>query len=132
MTLTPRPNSPQKISPARKGPLHVLDAARYSFAGFQRLIQESAARLEFLGAGLLVPLLIWRGAELWHWLVLAGLFALVLATEALNTAIEILVDRLSPEWSQMAKDAKDLGSFAVGMVILVALGFVGAVLLGLV
>jgi diacylglycerol kinase (ATP) len=33
--------------------------------------------------------------------------------EALNTAIEELVDRVSPEVSRTGKHAKDLGSFAV-------------------
>lgn len=36
----------------------------------------------------------------------------LIAVEALNTAIEVLVDHLSPGWSQFAKDAKDLGSLA--------------------
>lgn len=40
------------------------------------------------------------------------LFAL-LATEALNTAIEYVVDHVSPEMSDFAKHAKDIGSFAV-------------------
>ena len=60
----------------------------------------------------------------------AGLFALVLAVEALNTAVEELTDRLSPEWSCMARDAKDLGSLAVGLMLLVWSGFVLAVLIG--
>ena len=118
----------KKVIPPRKGLLHVVDATRYSLAGFRRLWQESAARLE-LGAAVLVALAFaWRGAALWHWLVALALLALVLAIEALNTAIEELTDRLSPEWSQMARDAKDLGSLAVGLMLLVAGGFVAAVL----
>ena len=69
--------------------------------------------------------------ELWHWLVAAFLLALILSVEALNTAIEVLTDRLSPEWSQMAKDAKDLGSLAVGLMLLVAGVFAACVLTGL-
>lgn len=121
----------RKVVPPRKGLLHVVDAAGYSWAGFRRLWQETAARLE-LGAVLVIaPAFVWRGAEVWHWLVALSLLALVLAVEALNTAIEELTDRLSPGWSQMAKDAKDLGSLAVGLMLLVASGFVGAVLAGL-
>jgi diacylglycerol kinase (ATP) len=112
--------------------LHVLNATRYSLAGFQRLLQERAARIELWGGAVLIAAFLWRGAELWQWLVLAMLFALVLAAEALNTAIEILVDRISPEWSQMAKEAKDLGSFAVGILLLVTLVFAGLVLFGVV
>ena len=120
-----------KVTPPRKGLLHALDAARYSLAGLRRLWQETAARLEIGAAGLVALLFLWRGAEVWHWLVAAALLALVLAVEALNTAIEELTDRLSPEWSRMARDAKDLGSLAVGLMLLVAGGFVAAVLFGI-
>jgi diacylglycerol kinase (ATP) len=112
--------------------LHVVNATRYSLAGFRRLLQERAARIEIWGGAVIVAALLWRGVELWHWLIIGALFAVVLAAEALNTAIEILVDRISPEWSQMAKEAKDLGSFAVGILLLVTLVFAGLVLFGVV
>jgi len=51
-----------------------------------------------------------------------------LAVEALNTAIEEIVDHVSPEWSLAAKHAKDMGSFAV-MALLFATGLVFAVAL---
>lgn len=124
-------DDPRKVIPPRAGLLHVVDAAGYSLAGLRRLWQETAARLEMGAALIVAPAFLWRGAEVWHWLVALALLALVLAVEALNTAIEELTDRLSPEWSQMAKDAKDLGSLAVGLMLAVAGGFVGAVLLGL-
>ena len=117
-------------TPPRRGLPHVLDAARYSLAGLRRLWAETAARLEFAGAAVIAAGFALRGAEAWHWLVAAGLFALVLAVEALNTAIEELTDRLSPEWSEMARDAKDLGSLAVGLMLLVWGGFALAVMLG--
>ena len=49
-----------------------------------------------------------------------GLLALglgLIAVEALNTALEELVDHLSPGWSEFAKHAKDLGSLAVACTI---------------
>jgi diacylglycerol kinase (ATP) len=46
---------------------------------------------------------------------------MVLAVEALNTALEEVVDHLSPGWSEFAKNAKDMGSFAV-MCTLLATG----------
>lgn len=48
----------------------------------------------------------------------AILFLLLIATEALNTSIEVVVDHLSPDWSEFAKNAKDLGSFAVACLLL--------------
>jgi diacylglycerol kinase (ATP) len=43
----------------------------------------------------------------------------LLTVEALNTAIEVIVDHLSPEWSEFGKHAKDIGSAAVMMMIAV-------------
>lgn len=120
------------IIPPRGGLLHVIDATAYSIAGFRRLWAETAARLEVLGAGLTVIAFLLRGAEVWHWLVAVCLFGLVIAGEALNTAIEVLVDHISPEWSVMARDAKDLGSLAVGALLVVAGGFVLSVLAGVI
>lgn len=124
------PDAHKSVTPPRGGLLHVVDAAGYSLAGLRRLWAEAAARLECLGAVLVALAFLWRGAAMWHWLVETGLFALVLAVEALNTAIEVLTDRISPEWSHMAKDAKDLGSLAVGLMLLVSGGFALAVVAG--
>ena len=117
------------VKPARRGLWHMVDATRYSRAGLRRLLGESAARLE-LGAGLLgAALLFWAGAGGGHWLGFAVLFAALLAVEALNTAIEVIVDHISPGWSEMAKQAKDLGSVAVGLMIVANIAFVAAVVL---
>lgn len=115
------------VKPARKGLWHMVDATRYSLAGFRRLLAETAARLELASGILAVGALFWAGAQAWHWLGFAVLFAALLAVEALNTAIEIIVDHISPGWSEAAKQAKDLGSLAVGLLILCNIGFVGMV-----
>ena len=120
----------QKVTPPRSGLMHIIDAAGYSLAGLRRLWAETAARLEVVGAVLAALGLLAKGAEPWQWCAAAGLFALVLAVEALNTAIEVLTDHISPEWSVVARDAKDLGSLAVGLISVVAGGFVLAVLCG--
>ncbi|WP_435257706.1 diacylglycerol kinase [Thioclava sp. FR2] len=107
-----------KIKPQRKtGVAHFFAAASYSFMGFQRLLQESAFRQETFAAlaGLIaLPLL---GVELPRVLGFLILMLMLMAVEALNTALEEIVDHLSPEWSQFAKNAKDLGSFAVACLI---------------
>lgn len=124
--------TPRSIVPPRGGLLHVVDAGGYSIAGLRRLWLETAARLEVAGAGIVAAAFVLRGAEPWQWLVSGFLLALILAVESLNTAVEVLTDRLSPEWSQMAKDAKDLGSLAVGLMLVVAGVFVGLVIVGLI
>lgn len=120
--------APQQIAPPRRGMLHVLDAAAYSLAGFRRLIQETAARLELAGALFPAVCFVTISAASWQWAVLFALIVLVLATEALSTAIEIVVDRASHDWSEAAKHAKDLGSLAVGLMLLLTFGFVLGVL----
>jgi diacylglycerol kinase (ATP) len=108
----------EKSKPSRKtGLAHFLAAAGYSLAGLRRLAQESAFRQEVaLVLGLLVVFVL-CGASVPE---IAGLLALglvLIAVEALNTAVEVLVDHLSPGWSSWAKDAKDLGSLAVACTI---------------
>lgn len=124
------PEDPPKIPRPRSGPLHVLDAAGYSLAGARRLWAETAARLE-LGGAALAFLAFWaRGASAGQYLILIALLAAVLVVEALNTALEVLTDHVSPGWSRAAKEAKDLGSLAVAVVLLLTIGFVALVLFG--
>jgi diacylglycerol kinase (ATP) len=121
-------SAPEK--PARKsGIAHFFAAAGYSAAGLQRLARESAFRQEaalILGLLVLLPLL---GASLPETLGLLALGLLLIAVEALNTALEVLVDHLSPGWSDWAKDAKDLGSLAVACTIGVIVLYSGIVLI---
>jgi diacylglycerol kinase (ATP) len=109
-------SDPEK--PARKhGISHFFAAAGYSIAGARRLLRESAFRQELIGAVLAIAVLALAGAspgQIAGFLILA---LILFATEALNTALEELVDHLSPGWSEFAKRAKDLGSFAVMCVI---------------
>jgi diacylglycerol kinase (ATP) len=104
--------------PARKtGIAHFFAAASYSLGGLRRLARESAFRQEVALIAGLLALFILLGASLPELLGLLALGLLLIAVEALNTALEVLVDHLSPGWSEFAKDAKDLGSLAVACVI---------------
>lgn len=55
------------------------------------------------------------------WLMMAVLL-LVLVVELLNSAIEAVVDRISLERHPLSKNAKDFGSAAVMLTVLIALG----------
>lgn len=96
---------------------HFLAAASYSLGGFRRLLGEAAFRQEALAflAGLVALLL--SAASLLQVAVFCALMLLLFAFEAINTAIEEIVDRVSPEYSLAAKHAKDLGSFACMCII---------------
>ena len=116
----------ERQKPARKtGVAHFFAAAGYSIGGARRLWRESAFRQEVLALAALLALFGIIGASLAEFLGLAILSLIVLAVEALNTAVEELVDQLSPGWSEFAKNAKDMGSFAV-MCTLVATGLYAA------
>ncbi|MDH4438897.1 MAG: diacylglycerol kinase [Rhizobium sp.] len=102
----------------KTGIAHLFAAGQYSTQGFKRLIQEAAFRHEILAfaVGLVVYALV--GASLLEFLGFAVLMLLMFCVEALNTAIEELVDRISPEISTVGRNAKDLGSFAVFCLII--------------
>lgn len=111
-------NIPPNPRPARiTGLRHVLAALGYSLAGLRRLRAESAFTHEAAALPVLAALLWLFGASTAAYFTLLGLFFLLIAVESLNTAIEVLVDHLSPDYSIFARDAKDLGSLAVMCVL---------------
>ena len=108
----------------KTGVQRVINATRYSLEGLSAAARhESAFRQELLLAAVLVPLGMWLGADGVERALLAGSVLLVLVVELLNSAVEAVVDRASPEHHELAKRAKDLGSAAV-MMSLVAVGAV--------
>lgn len=96
---------------------HFVSAARYSWQGFLRVLQEAAFRQQLGGFVLGIVLLVAIGAAWQKVLIFAGLMVLLFAFEAVNTAIEELVDHLSPEFSTFGRNAKDLGSLACAFLI---------------
>lgn len=92
---------------------HLRAAAGYSAAGLSRLWKEAAFRHEAIAAVGLVAVYAWLGVSPGIALAAVVLFLLLIATEALNTAIEEIIDRISPEISETGRHAKDLGSLAV-------------------
>lgn len=101
--------TPAKVSGIR----HLFAAFGYSLSGASRLWRETAFRHELLMGAALFALFGYGGAPLAAFMVLGVLMLALLAVEAINTAIEEIVDRISPERSDTARNAKDLGSFAV-------------------
>jgi len=97
---------------------HMLAAFGYSLSGLRRLWQEAAFRQEVLGGAVGMTTLLLLGANAATLLMFAVLLLALFAIEALNTAIEMIVDQLSTEWSEFGKQAKDIGSAAVFMMVL--------------
>jgi diacylglycerol kinase (ATP) len=97
-------------------PYHAL---KNSLAGMKALWRyEQAFRLEVYLFTLLLPVILLMPAPAAHKFLLILLFILWLVVETLNSAIETVVDRISTEFHEKSKIAKDLGSAAVFMVII--------------
>lgn len=95
------------------GAMHIIAASRHSAGGLRRLWYETAFRIQLVLAVIALALLAWLGARGQDYAIFAVLLLLLVAVEALNTAIEVLVDHLASDWQEFARDAKDLGSLAV-------------------
>ena len=113
------PVNPQK---SRTGLARLWHAAGYSMAGLRAGWAEPAFRQEALAAIVLLPASLWLGRTWVECALLAGTVLLVLVVELLNTAIESVVDRVGPEWHALSKRAKDVGSAAVLLCLLLAAG----------
>lgn len=110
------PPNPHK---GRKGLQRVLHATRYSWDGLRSAyLRESAFRQECWLAFMLVPAAFWLGTTWIEVALLAGSAVLVLVSELLNSAVEAAVDRVSLELHDLAKHAKDYGSAAVMLSLL--------------
>ncbi len=91
----------------------MVHAAGYSLAGLRAGWQETAFRQEAILALVMLPAAFWLGRTWVEVSILAGVVMLVLITELLNTGIETAIDRIGPEWHALSKRAKDMGSAAV-------------------
>jgi diacylglycerol kinase (ATP) len=115
----------------RTGFGRLIDATRWSLAGLAAAFRHEAAfRQEALCAAVLLPLGVWLGGNGLEKALLVASVLMVLVVELLNSAIEAAVDRISSERHELAGRAKDLGSAAV-MVSLVLCAAVWLLVLAL-
>lgn len=115
---------PQRIT----GIKHIFAATRYSISGIRRLWSETAFRHEVLLYLIVMGIFIAIGAGFGEFIAATVLALLLIAFEALNTAIEAVVDHISPEWNEFARDAKDLGSLSVMCLLIANAAFLAYVL----
>jgi diacylglycerol kinase (ATP) len=117
--------NPQK---SRTGLNRVMHAAGYSLEGLRAGWGETAFRQEAIMAIVLVPASLWVGRNWMEVAMLVAVVVLVLVTELLNTGIETAIDRIGPEWHDLSKRAKDMGSAAVLLSLLLCAGVWAAAL----
>ena len=108
-----RPLEPANAQKSRSGVARLWYAARYSLHGLQAAWGEAAFRQEAFAAVVLLPVAFWLGQNWVERALLGASVVLVLVVELLNTGIEKAIDRIGPEWHELSRRAKDLGSAAV-------------------
>ncbi len=111
--------NPQK---SRSGFNRMWHALGYSMEGLRAGWQETAFRQEAVASLVLLPLAFWIGRNWVETALLAGSVLIVMIVELLNTGIETAIDRIGPEWHDLSKRAKDMGSAAVLLSLLLCFG----------
>lgn len=106
---------------SKSGFSRILAAYRYSLNGLQFAWKsEYAFRQELIVSIPAVILAVQLPISSLKKLALVLVLALVLIVELMNSAIEAVVDRISLERHPLSKNAKDLGSAAVFLTVIVA------------
>ena len=113
-----------------KGINRLKEASGYSVSGFQHCYKnEQAFKMELYALGLLLlPGYVLADSFL-EFAILISTLLFVLLIEVINSAIEAAVDRMGNEYNEFSKVAKDCGSLAVMISIIIALLIWAAVLI---
>jgi len=97
-----------------RGPKQIYRALIWSMKGLKAAwTYEASFRLEVYLFIIFFPLGLWLGHGGVEKAILVGSLFLVLSAEILNSAIEVVVDKTTPEFHELAGRAKDMGSAAV-------------------
>lgn len=127
MGAADEPESPHK---GQRGLRRLFNALFYSFSGLRLAFDhESAFRQEIVMAVVLAPIGCLVPATAAERVLLLGTILLVLIVELLNSSVEAAVDRIGLDTHRLSKRAKDLGSAAV-FLALVLLAFTWILILG--
>jgi diacylglycerol kinase (ATP) len=113
----------------KKGIARIIAATGYSVAGLRSAFStEEAFRIEVYVLLVMTPVALYFGQSRLEQVALVGVILLWMIVELLNTAVEAVVDRVSEDFHPLAKTAKDIGSAAV-LITMVLVAFVWGMLL---
>ena len=105
-----------------------LQSFAYALKGLRVLFQSQVnARIHLVAAALVLGLGAALGLSAGEWIGLVVAITLVMIAEALNTALEFVVDLASPQWRALARDAKDVAAASVLLASIGALA-IGAII----
>ena len=122
MSTQPETRESPQAQKQRHGLARLRHALGYSLAGLRAGWHEPAFRQEAIAAVVMLPAAVWLGRSWVETGLLIGCVVLVLVVELLNTGIETAIDRIGPEWHSLSKRAKDMGSAAVLLSLLLCAG----------
>ncbi|XOB61831.1 diacylglycerol kinase [Campylobacterota bacterium DY0563] len=101
---------------------HFIKNTIYALKGLKDIIRtENSFKIELALFFISIPILFFLDTSLTNKILLFATLGLVLLTEAMNSAIERAVDLVTLEHQRMAGMAKDAGSAAVFISIIIAL-----------
>ena len=108
----------------------LISSFRYALAGIAHAAHTQRNFKIHVGISALIFVVgVWLRVSLDQWAILAVMAALVFQAELVNTALEAIVDKASPEVHPLAKIAKDCAAGAVLVSALFAV-IVGLLILG--
>jgi diacylglycerol kinase (ATP) len=96
------------------GILRIINAFRYSFDGFIAVAKsEEALRQELLLLAIMIPVSFFLEITCLERVLMISSLIFVIIMELINSAIEVVVDRISLDLHPLSKKAKDIGSAVV-------------------
>jgi len=100
---------------------NIFKNTTYAIEGLLVLIKEKAFLIELFFVIVFSIILLFLDVTLTQKSIMFMSLMVILITEALNTAIENVVDLVTSEWRELAKKAKDTASGAVFLSIFQAI-----------
>ena len=105
----------------------ILNSFKYAIQGFFYAFKtEKNMKIHTLAMFIVIVLGIWLKLNPIQWCLIVVAIVLVISAELFNTAIETVVDMISPEKNEKAKIAKDISAAAVLAVA------IGAAIIGII
>jgi len=102
---------------------------KHSIQGLESALKtQEAFRCEMLASLILIPLAFYLANGYLQLILLIGAVLMVLIVELLNTGIEVVVDRIGLEFHELSGRAKDVGSAAVLISLILFLSVWGLIL----
>ncbi|WP_075182884.1 diacylglycerol kinase [Pantoea sp. 1.19] len=103
------------------GLTRIVKAAGYSWKGVRAAWRHEAAfRQELIAVAIAILVACWLDIDTLSRVLMIGSVVLVVVVELLNSAVEAVVDRFGGEWHELSGRAKDMGSAAVLITLLLA------------